>query len=497
MDRKVYFPFFFFSLLALPVSAQYRLLPDMRVNQDSVGIYIHYPGYPNGRSVAVFGGTVFILWQGNQETGSEAYHIYLSRSTDGGINFLPPVRVDSGDLSSDANFPALALDQEGRIYCAFNERSVNQSHLFVCKSTDGGASFFQKVRVTREEAVFPQLPSLTCDRLGFVYLTWTDWQDTARRGSFIYFSKSSDGGRTFTPPLRVSPSIPELHASYSSLAVDGRGNIHIVWRDDRYSPYNYHVYYSKSTDGGNSFLPSILVDSSTGNYSATFPSITVDSTGMSIYVLYKDRSSGQHQIYLSKSQDGGQSFFGHIRVDSLGPYPSDWPQISLREPNRLFFTWSQYINNIENTYFRFSTDGGTTFSSIFQVNQPAPTTIPHLAVDSGEVIYCAWMDRRNGWQYTDIYFTRGLPEPPGIAKRPRAEGNTLKVYPNPASSYFNLSLPKGVREVEIYNASGKLVSVNEFGGLGVKGLKVSLAEIREGVYFLKVGEEKRKLVIKR
>ncbi len=51
--------------------------------------------------------------------------------------------------------------------------------------------------------------------------------------------------------------------------------------------------------------------------------------------------------------------------------------------------------------------------------------------------------------------------------------------------------------LKIYDITGKLIWVEEFNDSGVAEWKIFLRGIKDGVYFLKVGRETEKLIIKR
>jgi hypothetical protein len=63
------------------------------------------------------------------------------------------------------------------------------------------------------------------------------------------------------------------------------------------------------------------------------------------------------------------------------------------------------------------------------------------------------------------------------------------VYPNPATTYFTVRFPLTAnrQEIKIYDVTGKVV--NELMGSGVGELKVPLDGIKNGVYFVKVGNK--------
>jgi hypothetical protein len=76
---------------------------------------------------------------------------------------------------------------------------------------------------------------------------------------------------------------------------------------------------------------------------------------------------------------------------------------------------------------------------------------------------------------------------------------SLEVYPNPAKTFFIIRLPQSAdrEQIKIYDVTGKVVK--ELESSGNRELRVSLDGIKNGVYFVQVGNEmaKEKLVVTR
>src|SRR3981189_2866903 len=105
----------------------------------------------------------------------------------------------------------------------------------------------------------------------------------------------------FSPPQNVS-SNPGV-SYYPQVAVDSKGSINIVWLDS--TPGYYAVFFSRSTDGGATFsTPQNLSNSPAGSSS---PQIAVDSGG-NINVVWVDNTPSNYQIFFSGSIDRGATF---------------------------------------------------------------------------------------------------------------------------------------------------------------------------------------------
>jgi hypothetical protein len=75
---------------------------------------------------------------------------------------------------------------------------------------------------------------------------------------------------------------------------------------------------------------------------------------------------------------------------------------------------------------------------------------------------------------------------------------TSEIYPNPAKSFFVIRPSLPVKEIEIFDVSGKLIKEIAFSSY--KEPKISLKGIKSGAYLLKIKTENkeftRKLIIK-
>jgi hypothetical protein len=322
-------------------------------------------------------------------------------------------------------------------------------------------SFTPAARVDSTGGVTPQLPDLALGPSGTLYCTWSAWQDTLFTASNVYLAKSTDGGLTFSPAVLVDSTL-NLRATASNVAVDSSGTVFLAWRDNRSGSY-YHVYFCKSTDGGNTFTPPVEVD--IPGPTGTFPSLAVSRSGQLIYCAYKQRDTGIHHIYVSRSTDGGQSFGGRIQTDSTGE--SDAPNLAFREPDHVFLIWKDTRGGgWGDCYFSYSTDGGVSYSLGQRVNSLSLSgcEYPHLAFGPGDTIYACWTDRRNGSSYPDIYFAKGIPNPNGVSREGSVtKGDELGIqgpFPNPAKDGVRFSITSrsnNLLSLSIYDIQGKCV----------------------------------------
>ena len=174
-------------------------------------------------------------------------------STDGGktwktVPVADPKNLTQGDdtvyFSNDGTVYHAHLSFEG-IRVARPPRA--ESGILVDASRDGGLTWNESVpTINHINSVTPfeDKPGLVVDNApespnkGNVYLAWTRFDVYGSSDpdchSQIYFSRSTDGGKTFAMPIRISDSAGDCRDSDDTVegavpAVGPKGEVYIVW----------------------------------------------------------------------------------------------------------------------------------------------------------------------------------------------------------------------------------------------------------------------------
>ncbi|MFL6504937.1 MAG: sialidase family protein, partial [Candidatus Udaeobacter sp.] len=140
-----------------------------------------------------------------------------------------------------------------------------------------------------------------------VYMLASVQPAASTNGSDVMFVRSTNGGITFSAPRRINDD-PVNHAKwhwFGTLSVAPSGRIDVVWYDSRNSPDNVtsQLFYSFSTDGGNSWSPNVAVSNPFNpfigypNQSKIGDYITVVSDGDGANVAYSATFNGEEDIY--------------------------------------------------------------------------------------------------------------------------------------------------------------------------------------------------------
>ena len=143
-----------------------------------------------------------------------------------------------------------------------------------------------------------------------IYMLATVQQFSASNGSDVMFTRSTDGGLTFSAPHRITddPVNQNKWHWFGTLAVAPNGRIDSVWLDTRNAVNNTdsQLFYSWSTDGGVTWAPNVAVSNSftpfqgypVQNKIGDYITIVSDNTGGDVAypaTFNFNPTSGQHE----------------------------------------------------------------------------------------------------------------------------------------------------------------------------------------------------------
>jgi hypothetical protein len=254
-----------------------------------------------------------------------------------------------------------------------------ESGILVEASNDDGLSWKESVpAINHINSVIPfeDKPGIVVDNApesknkGTVYLAWTRFDvygsaDPDCR-SHIYFSRSTDGGKTFSMPFRISDASGDCRDSDNTVegavpSVGPNGEVYVVWA----GPLG--LVFKKSLDGGLTFSKDKVIGQMPGGWDFSvegldrangMPVTGVDlSNGTNkgtLYVNWIDARSGDPDVFVMSSRNGGETWSIPVRVnDDL-----------MKNGKVQFFTWMSVdpTDGSVNTVFydRRDTEGALT-----------------------------------------------------------------------------------------------------------------------------------------
>jgi hypothetical protein len=269
--------------------------------------------------------------------------------------------------------------------------------VILCASRCAAKYAFSPVLRVEADAFGQYGPSVAVDSLGNPCLVW--WTELGE----IHFARSTDGGESFVPSV-----VFDSFGIFPALTLGDGDNPHITWQGG-----GRRVMYTKSTDGGQTFLPPIYVTSD--SFRTTMGSkIAVDKDENPMLVWYAT-PAGLMKVVFTISHDGGITFDSPIIVD---PHPGHQksPDIALADDGTIHICYlgdTPFVNPY--LFATRSTDGGATFSDRLCVDQdsadngPCSITVVPASGDpwTGQgVVMVTWPEQRVPGQARGAYFCR-------------------------------------------------------------------------------------------
>lgn len=345
---------------------------------------------------------VYVAWS---EAIRYTFYIKLKKSINDGVSFDEELTFCDSPSGGEEKGQTMVIDSSSNLFIAWSDgREVPCSpycyfhKIYFSKSTDGGQTFSTNAAIDGSPPgdIDQTGVDIVIDNAGRIYAAWKESNGGSPN---IYLAKSTDGCTTFG--TKISAANSTVSKSEPAMGTDANGNIYIAWvqgdvLDERM------VYLVKSVDLGDSFSSPVEVD--TFNSSTNFlytPFLAVDTEG-NIYITWQEDSSGTFVIYLSKSIDGGINFSTPIRVDdsTLATGNQEYPTMAVDPEGWLYIAWQDDRNGNEDIYFTRSTDQGTSFEQSIRMDDSVDNSgdqeSPHMVVDYSKNIYITWTDYGRG-----------------------------------------------------------------------------------------------------
>lgn len=155
-----------------------------------------------------------------------------------------------------------------------NKGKRQNGYVSVLRSTDKGASWSGEIPIDRLGTVdvrdpetgaavrtgdiIPEIASDERPGTDNVYMVWQDARFTGFARDQIAFSKSSDGGETWSAPVRINNRNFDTQAFTPAIRVDDQGNLGVVYYDFRNNDpatpgLETDLWFLRSTNGGASW----------------------------------------------------------------------------------------------------------------------------------------------------------------------------------------------------------------------------------------------------
>ncbi len=228
--------------------------------------------------------------------------------------FTPDRRVNdsAAGLQTDAaaaygRCPAGSIQDIPCLYAAWADGRGGDLDIYFSRSTDGGATWTASRRLnTAHTAGDQRLPALVASG-SRVYAAWEG-------AAGVYFSRSPDGGNTWSEDalLAAGGSEPRIAAS----PVIAHDILYLAYLAEE-SPGDVDVYARRSADSGNSWSPpEDVVEPEPAGARQGAPAIAMADGADDVWIAWVDDREGQAHIYAGRRVG---PLWSNMRVDAAPP----------------------------------------------------------------------------------------------------------------------------------------------------------------------------------
>ena len=314
----------------------------------------------------------------------------------------PPSPQDRGSAwKARLARPSLAIatvfDGNGRLWLA----SIRGRHLYVSHSDDKGNTLSEPVKVNLEpEDILgdgENRPKIVV-RKGTVYVSYTRGLEQPMSGD-IRFSRSLDGGKSFSAPLTVNDNREIISHRFDTLGVNDRGQVFLAWLDKRDlsaaigKGEKYRgaaVYYAVSDDGGASFQPNLKAADHSCECCRVAMALDADETPVVFWRHIYGKNERDHAML---RLDGKSS---PIRVShdrwEVDACPHHGGALSIAADGVHHFVWFDNAPERHGLFYAYSTDRGERFSLPLNFgNFEAQAGHPHV-LSFGKAVHVVWKE---------------------------------------------------------------------------------------------------------
>jgi len=348
-----------------------------------------------------------------------------------------------------------AFDANGRLWRA----RVKDGRVLVDHSDDLGATFSPAIATNGDkEAIGAEgdaRPKIVTSSDGAIYVSYTQLLSKPYSGN-IRFSRSLDGGKTFSAPITVNDNHDIIGHRFDALAAGADGKVYLAWLDKRDEAAakkqneayaGSALYYAVSKDRGATFganikvvdhaceccrvamalggdgVPAILwrhvYDGNVRDHAFTKlegnirpvrvshdnwtveacphhgPALAAGPDGR-YHAVWFDNAPQNHGLFYARSQDGGTTFGTPMKFGNDLAQPSHPDILSLGKV--VLLAWKEFDGEKSAVYTMRSLDSGTTWSTPRRAAETADASDYPTLIGHSDRAYLSWNTLKEGYR---------------------------------------------------------------------------------------------------
>jgi hypothetical protein len=296
--------------------------------------------YPNSR-ITVYENNVYVLWE-DRKSPDGLDSIFFTKSNDNGITFDKPKILDPTNDSDIIFRPRVMFESNGVLYIFASQWNIKeqQNKLVFFTSNDNGNNFSKPTTIF-EYGQWEDFIDYKISDDGTIYVLADDKKNYDEKGNLNLRKIFSDG----TLSKIISVNGGNSAVTNAQLAISG-DNVYAVWR--QWEQNRWHHTFSKSHDGGETFSkPKVLRTDPKSIDAAWTEGSNIFAYDESVFLILRDEYwDGQNQSFhtwIATSHNLGNDF--EIRIHPLDDLLLQYGQILTMQQGGDLYSMAMTIKN--------------------------------------------------------------------------------------------------------------------------------------------------------
>lgn len=399
-----------------------------------------------------------------------------------GSTFSTPVQVNPVGFDTYlANWTGPDIAAKGdTVVVVFKAQPISTGNIYSVRSTDGGVTFSDTIRVDDYDAGETWMPALDMDNDGNPHVTFMTFAPTGG-DERIAISHSSDAGLTYAPLQTVTPSVPGVACDCCPPELLTKDNYQLALFRNNESNIR-DIWGALSEDNGTNFPSTANLDQlgwSISSCPSTGPHGVI--SGDSAYVVFASRASGAYRVYVSASGLSGGLTLNSVTMmtppTSLSSDQQNFPRVSGAN-DTIVMIWEEREMVDTDILAAVTTSGDmnelTSFKAQVNVNGDGFQGKPDVYYRNG-VVHAVYQDLESG----NVIYRSGTVA--DVTALNELSSSNVSVFPNPTNGTFSMvGLENNVSTCSLYSLDGNEVNLIKIGD------SYEIENAESGVYFVRI-----------
>jgi hypothetical protein len=227
--------------------------------------------------------------------------VYVSKSVDGGVTWLPEVRANGAAAVGSDDHPSIAVAGNGNIFVAWRQSWGFARDVTASVSMDGGLSFgrVQNISGPSTSSVTSAV-SVTTDSMGRAYVVYDDVDFARGNVPVVNFTRSDDGA-SWSAPRNLSG--PNANIFLPTIKADDQDRLHAAWIDSRGNMVM--LWYTRSDDRGDTWSAPVVISQNAAQPTVANVRTSIGISGGTLMVAWTASQGGTSGLAYAISPDRG------------------------------------------------------------------------------------------------------------------------------------------------------------------------------------------------